>query len=439
MTRAALPRTDAVATAERAFAFAYPLVLMEYTRAWSTAVASPSPESLRAPMNRLSHARTPRPPEAGAEPPNPDVLRSAAWLDLRAGPIGLSVPDAAGRYYTLTLIDMWTEAFAAVGARTTGTNAGAYAIAGPRWNGGALPVGFKPITAPTCFVHIAGQTQTDEDGDDAAAHRLQEGCRLRPLPYPWRTSMPPPEAPPASAGATPVEQVDALDPRTFFAEVARLMRINPPHAADRPVVEQMRAGGLLSDWDALEPATRDALEDGARQGMAAVRAQAGSSPGSVVVGHWRVYYGRGRFHTDYLARAATARAGLAADAASDAIPAVISADAEGRPLSGRHRYVLSFPLDAPPPVDGFWSLTAYDRRERAAGDWRSIGDRNGLTVDRDGSLRIHIQREPPAGELDANWLQAPPEDFDVVLRLYWPRGEALVREWVPPELTRLDG
>src|SRR5262249_60054299 len=53
----------------------------------------------------------------------------------------------------------------------------------------------------------------------------------------------------------------------------------------------------------------------------------------------------------------------------------LSMDAEGRPLDGSTRYVLHFDRAKLPPVEGFWSLTAYDRSEerRVGKECRSRG------------------------------------------------------------------
>ena len=67
----------------------------------------------------------------------------------------------------------------------------------------------------------------------------------------------------------------------------------------------------------------------------------------------------------------------------------------------------------------------------------SLGDRDGLTLDGDGSLPIHIQHDRPARARRSNWLPAPAGDFTLVLRLYWPREEVLDRRWTPPAVTRI--
>jgi hypothetical protein len=88
-------------------------------------------------------------------------------------------------------------------------------------------------------------------------------------------------------------------------------------------------------------------------------------------------------------------------------------------------------------VNGFWSLTTCPDGEPATRrQCHSIGDLDGLTLDRDGSLPIRIQRAAPVPDLASNWLPTPAGRFRLVLRLYWPREEVLDRRWTPPAVTR---
>ena len=234
-----------------------------------------------------------------------------------------------------------------------------------------------------------------------------------------------------------------MDARTFFTELARLMRDNPPRLEDLPLIDRMRRLGLLmeagDDWARLGELL-PAIEQGARLGLERVVEMAESPPGEPV-GEWRIRFRLGAFGTDYLARAGAACAGLEAGPAADLLPALVRTGADGRPLTGRRRYVLCFPPGAVPPVHGFWTLTTYDDREPLVDnpvDAYATGDWNSLTFDGDGSLRIHIQHGRPPAEAPANWLPAPPGPFNLLLRLIWPTADALDRSWRPPAVTPLD-
>jgi len=411
-------RTDAAEVCEDAFVFAYPLVLMELTRIQMTAVPAPDPGTMRAPPNRLVHAR-------GRPGADARTLRTSAWLDLGQGPVVLSVPETHGRYHLMSMIDMWTSAFASVGTRTTGSAAGRYAIGRRGMSGSALPDGVLPIVSPTRYVRIAGQTCLESSEGEADVKAVENGYGLTPLGGPC--------APPSAGDpASPAELVARLDARSFFRLAASLLADNPPRAQDRDAMERAGRLGLFAGgedaWMRGDPGLRRAVEHGTSRGRAIVRARAAATMGEPC-GHWHIDYRRGRFGTDYVSRAAAASAPLGADVPEDALPALTRTDADGRPLTGANRYVLRFGPDAPPPVHGFWALAVQ-------GALASRGDRDGLTVDGDGSLPIHIQRERPPRARRSNWLPAPPGAFTLVLRLYWPRDEVLTRRWTPPAVTR---
>jgi hypothetical protein len=52
-----------------------------------------------------------------------------------------------------------------------------------------------------------------------------------------------------------------------------------------------------------------------------------------------------------------------------------------------------------------------------------------LVKDPDGGITLHLQNESPGGDEEANWLPAPKGPFQVVLRLYWPKPDALNGTW----------
>merc|ERR1711965_1028253 len=83
-------------------------------------------------MNRLLHARKLLNHRSRQiTTPNADTLYTDAWIDLRQGPARIALPRHGDRYVSLALMDMWTNNFAVLGSRATGTDGGRFTLVGP--------------------------------------------------------------------------------------------------------------------------------------------------------------------------------------------------------------------------------------------------------------------------------------------------------------------
>ena len=89
------------------------------------------------PYNSFGHAATLAGPKDTFVSINNDTIYSIAQLDLGVGPLLLEVPDTAGAYYVLQFIDAWTNNFAYVGKRATGTAAGRFLLTSARGGTGS--------------------------------------------------------------------------------------------------------------------------------------------------------------------------------------------------------------------------------------------------------------------------------------------------------------
>jgi hypothetical protein len=425
--------------ASQAYVFGYPLVLMDVTRQVMTA---------RAPVNRFSHRRVfPDHNFTGVVSPNADTLYSIAWLDLSEEPLVLTVPAMGDRYYLMQLLDAWTNTFAAPGTRTTGNGAGTFAIVGPGWRG-ELPSALQEIRAPTNMVWLLGRIQTNGKADFTAVNALQDQFDLTGLSA-WsqhesKSAGAPQLAPQGDARTAPVDQVAAMDAETFFTRFAALLPANPPAADDAPMVARTRELGieagkpfLLGKPDAL--ATRSVTRgvSSAREGI--VAAAKAVDPSRAQNG-WMIRRDLGTYGTQYARRALVAWVGLGANPPEDAIYPTARVDKNGESLSGAHEYVLHFDRDALPPANAFWSLTMYNDRQFFVANplaRYAIGDRDALRFNDDGSLDLYVRHTSPGAARESNWLPAPPDAFNVMLRIYWPKPAALDGSWVPPAITKV--
>jgi hypothetical protein len=54
----------------------------------------------------------------------------------------------------------------------------------------------------------------------------------------------------------------------------------------------------------------------------------------------------------------------------------------------------------------------------------------------DGSLDLHFQNESPGADKEANWLPALKGPFNLTMRIYAPKSDALTGKWNPPAVVR---
>ena len=151
-------------TAEDAVIFGSPVVLMQ--RYFEAGLQAGMPVNQFFVNTELSS------PATLAVGPNDDTLYGLVWLDLTRGPQVIGVPDTHGRYYSIQLIDFWTNPFTYIGFRTTGTDAGAFAITPPGWRG-RLPRGVREVPATTKRVLGLVRTLVNDPADLPAAQAIQ--------------------------------------------------------------------------------------------------------------------------------------------------------------------------------------------------------------------------------------------------------------------------
>src|SRR5271157_617940 len=427
------PAAQVSETARQAYLYAYPLVLMEFTRAKDF------------PANDFAHLHVfPDEHSRRVVRPNADTLYSSAWLDLSREPVLLHVPDTKGRYYLMQLMDAWTETISVPGKRTTGTEAGWFAIVGPGWKG-TLPARAARIDCPTNMAWLLGRTQTNTASDYAAVRAIQKGYTLMPLSlYPDgpRKTRTLPNVSLREPGLTPPQVVARLSPDEFFSKFAELLVKDPPHAADGPMAEKLNALGVRAgqpfEAQKLGPEGAKAFDQGVKSAAAildqSVHRRGTPGPTGWSGGTQNV----GRYGTNYAMRAVVARIGLGANPPEDAVYLACGQDASGTPLTGAKAYELHFDKSQLPVVRAFWSVTMYDEDGYFIANpinRFAIGDRDDLKYNQDGSLDLYIQRESPGKEKERNWLPAPAGAFNLSLRLYWPGEEILGGRWAPPAVS----
>ncbi len=443
-----LSASEAAAIALDAYIYFYPLVTMDVTRRQLTN-AEPGASEIAAPPNSFVNVTAfPSAQMRAVVRPNFDTLYSSAWLDLSHGPVVVSVPDTGGRYYLLPMLDMWTDVFASPGWRTTGTKAGTFLVVPPGWTGtggeAALPPDTQRIAAPTPHVWIIGRTKTDGPADYDAVHKVQSGFKLTPLSE-WGKAPAAPQVaidPDVDMKTPPKVQVDSMPGDRYFAYAAEIMKTQPPHITDEPILARMRRIGI----------ERGQSVDFSKQPQA-VQAAISSAPAEAqklmqwkvptlarVANGWSMNTDTmGVYGNYYLKRAIIAQQGLGANLPEDAVYPLNLADNTGKALDGSNKYTLHFAKGELPPADAFWSVTLYDADGFQVAnplDRFAISSWMPLKTNADGSLDLYFQNESPGSEHEANWLPAPRGPFNLTMRLYAPKQSVLTGRWNPPAVER---
>jgi hypothetical protein len=426
----------------QAYIFSYPWAFLPKLQyAW--VVETPRNPALTPNMalNHWWHARniiTDRYRDGGA--PNNDTLYSVSWLDVGKEPIILSHGGMGDRYFTFEIASLTSDNFAYVGTRTTGSNAGHFAITGPNWTG-RLPDGVTKLPAsPTDTVLIFGRTAVKGQGDVPAVNKAQDSYKLTPLSL-W-----------GKAGATVPANRDVakpfdpkVDPLADWKTINRAMVKNPPlkqHAILLEMFKQIGVGPGL-DVEALDDATKRGLARAAKDGLQMLQAMLATGLGKPKVNGWSVppgTMGRAMISNDFNTLAIQCLGGIIANDPDEAIYFNTHTDSAGQTLNGANRYTLRFPPNQLPDVKYFWSLTMYDLTNNLVSNpidrWAIGSLAGGYQKAADGSLTLYIQKDSPGKDKEANWLPAPAGDFWLVFRTYGPTQQIADQTWKVPPLQQ---
>lgn len=484
---------EVVEIARDAYIYGYPLVTFDMARRQQTNVAEADAE--HAPMGQVIKMRNyPAVDNHCCAAPNADTLYTLAWLDVSSEPWVFSIPDMGDRYYIMPILDGFSEVFKVVSSSSNGGQAQTLAITGPGWSG-TLPEGVTQVQSPTAIVWILGRiycTGTPEDYD--AVHALQDQFAVVPLSSFGQSYSSPSGTVDANFDMkTSVrEQVNSMEIYAYFNYLANLLKNNPPKPQDAEMVARMAKIGLVPGQD-FEPGKLGSLEKkeietvpgtalekmgeqqsirphfaqgvGSIQGPAFDTGKLDSLDKQVIklvpkisllkmalrlkqqktTNGWLYFTeGVGNFGTNYLLRGMANLLGPGWNRPQDAVYPLSQKDAEGNDYDGaKHHYVMRFEKGGMPPVEGFWSLTLYDKDlffVPNSIDRYALSQRDTFVTNPDGSVDLYIQAESPGKDKEANWLPAPKGVFKLVMRLYGPPTSSptiLDGSWTPPPVKKM--
>ncbi len=427
---------------KKAYIYVLPLYVMYRTR-WRAVFNPENPYG--GIINDFRHSRMLADPTIRAvSGPNNDTLYSGAWLDLEPDPLVLHVPDTDGRYYSVQFLDFYTNNFACIGRRTTGTREGDYLVIGPNYEG-EVPSGLQVIKSPTNAVLLTSRFLIDGPEDLLDVFELQNHLSITPFSS-WRSREP------GNTRSNPTNTLirpNPEDPFNHFIVANLALTENPPPRSEKPLIQEFQkicvGPGQIFDPKRFSDTERGEILFGIEQAKEELKAFY-SQPLRSKTGWVILDPDLGRYGTKYTLRAFAAAYAFAGLTREEAMYFTTNIDVDRKRLHGRNRYVLHFVKEELPPVDAFWSLTMYsvEKDMRNFLVWNpinrySVGDRTkGLKYNEDGSLDIYIQHDFPEQDKESNWLPAPADVFLLALRAYQPRKELLEGKYLIPPIRCID-
>ena len=432
---------QARAIAKEAYIYGFPMV-DNYRVQYAYFVNKQDPEYKGGWNEVHSTARLFTPEDKAVQTPNSDTPYSALGADLRAEPLVLTVPPIEqDRYYSLQFVDGYTYNFGYVGSRTTGNGGGKYLLAGPGWQG-EKPEGINEvIRSDTDLAFVVYRTQLFGPSDLESVKKIQAGYQVQPLSV-FLNQPPPPPAPPIDFVPPLTPDQQKTSPQ-FFEILGFAMRFAPTLPSEQDLRARFATIGIgpdgTFDADELDPEMRSAIEAGMADAWAELDTFKKDKLDTGEVDSGDMFGSREQLGDNYLYRMAAAVFGIYGNSKAEALYPAFDVDSEGAPLTGANNYTYRFPSGQLPPVNAFWSLTMYELPASllvANPIQRYLINSPmlpSLVADPDGGYTFYVQNSSPGADNESNWLPAPKGPFRLVLRLYWPKPDALDGQWQPPK------
>ena len=432
------------AIAKEAYVYGYPLV-DNYRVQYAYFVDSKDAE-YKAPWNQLTNiSRVFTPEDKAIQTPNSDTPYSFVGLDLRAEPMVLTVPAIPKeRYFSVQLIDMYTHNFDYLGSRATGNGGGSFLIAGPRWHG-AVPKGItKVIRCETEIAMATYRTQLFNPADLENVKKIQSQYRVQSLSS--FLGIPAPKAAPAIAFIKPLTLEAQKSSPAFFNQLNFTLQFCPTVPSETALRKRFSRIGIAPgknfDASALSADLQAAISAGmAEAWLDLAGVKKGVEAGKVSSGD--AFGTREYLKNNYLYRMAGAVLGIYGNSKQEAMYPAYYVDSNGQKLDASfNRYTLRFAKGQLPPVNSFWSLTMYEQPASllVANPFNRYLINSpmlpSLIPDQDGGITLYIQHDSPGKDHEANWLPAPKGPFSVIMRLYWPKADALDGKWKEPSIQQ---
>ena len=427
-------------TIKDAYTYAFPIV-DNYRILYSYFVDTTHPQ-YKGDWNQVfNNQRVSTPEDTAMQTPNSDTPYSFVGFDLRAEPLVFTVPKMEkNRYWSIQFIDLYTFNFDYAGTRTTGNDGGNYLLVGPNWKGDT-PKGISKVIQSETELGLAFyRTQLFNPVDLVNVKKIQAGYAVKPLSKFLGEAAPAPVA--AIDFLKPLSREDQKKSPEFFNLTNFVLQFCPENPSETELMKRFNkinvGQGQTFDTSKLTPEMKTVFEQGMSDSWVDFsefkkRIDSGEVRSSDSFGT------RDYLKNNYMLRMAGAVLGIWGNSKEEAIYPIYLVDSENKPLNAaEHSYTLRFEPGNIPPANAFWSITIYKLPESllVANKMNRYLLNSPMMPsfkkDPDGGITFYIQTDSPGPTKESNWLPAPQGPFLAVLRIYYPKVEALNGSWKQP-------
>ena len=416
-------------------------------------------------VGRLRWERAAKKADRVATTPNATTLYGTGFYDLSKEPVVITVGEVKDRYWSIQLADNYARWWHLIGSQFNAPGPVRRLLIGPNWSGKYPPefVGAEVVQAPSDMMcAVARVALTDDTPDELkAVNAVQDHMTVMSLSQ-WiaagKKDVRAEDVPltkasyPSYPGMEQVTEPGKLKGVDFLRWVSLILN-DPSFTKQTDGHEEIEAfarferlglkAGESFDPDGLTPEIKAAVEAGVEDGRNDVIARISQTTGIDMNG-WSLGTDLGYKDTDWLERARYGYIAVLGPIPSRSHTGAFAIkDSEGRPLSGEHRYTITFDLNDMPPVTEFWEIPLYDREGYFFDnpiDRYSLNSymlKRGKLVTADGKLVIYVQNdEPKDANQRKNWLPAPKEGFQFAARFYGPYGPLIDGSYDMPGVVR---
>jgi hypothetical protein len=380
---------------------------------------------------------------------NDDTLYAGTKLDLRNGPVILTLP-AYPNVYSIAQLDVFGDIFHTQLKDIDTKVGGVFALVGPRYKG-KLPPGVTKIRFPlNSSLMFVRADKYSKDGDDwiEAAENFRANLQMQSLAA-WKKDPTGGKAviAPQYTFSMPFKRM--ADEAIEFATESFLETLQDAMASPttEPLTDSDKA--LIATFNLRFKAAKDSangsglvladITEGARAAHAALIDRWQSH---LDRHNWIHFQNVGHWGKSYLDRAALTEYIQYGNEIKTAYYAHAFIDADGVPLDGSaYSYKIRIPKSTFDDADRFWSITAYTPEdielvENSLDKYVVASYTPGLVKDADGSAMVYIQANKPQTAPTANWLPVPNGPFNVMLRIYGPTEKVQKGIYLPPQIKR---